>query len=104
MSDAGEGRVKTGFMVSIVTTLALASMVATATAQEYPRRNVTIIVPYPAGGPTDETARMVAQSLSTQLKQSFIVEDIGGGGAIIGSEKVARAAADGYTDRSQFTD
>jgi tripartite-type tricarboxylate transporter receptor subunit TctC len=54
-------------------------------------------VPYPAGGPTDETARMVAQSLSTQLKQSFIVEDIGGSGAIIGSEKVARAAADGYT-------
>jgi len=89
--------VKTGFMVSIVTTLALASVVATAAAQEYPRRNVTIIVPYPAGGPTDETARMVAQSLSTQLKQSFIVEDIGGGGAIIGSEKVARAAADGYT-------
>ena len=88
---------KTGFMVSIVTALALASMVATAAAQEYPRRNVTIIVPYPAGGPTDETARMVAQSLSAQLKQSFIVEDIGGGGAIIGSEKVARAAADGYT-------
>jgi tripartite-type tricarboxylate transporter receptor subunit TctC len=40
---------------------------------------------------------MVAQSLSTQLKQSFIVEDIGGGGAIIGSEKVARATPDGYT-------
>jgi tripartite-type tricarboxylate transporter receptor subunit TctC len=48
-------------------------------------------------GPTDETARIVAQSLSTQLKQSFIVEDIGGGGAIIGSEKVARATPDGYT-------
>src|ERR1041384_2070101 len=67
------------------------------TRQNYPTRNVTIIVPYPAGGPTDETARMVAQSLSTQLKQSCIVEDIGGGGAIIGSEKVARAASDGYT-------
>jgi tripartite-type tricarboxylate transporter receptor subunit TctC len=47
--------------------------------------------------PTDETARMIAQSLSTQLKQSFVVEDVGGGGAIIGSEKVARAAPDGYT-------
>jgi tripartite-type tricarboxylate transporter receptor subunit TctC len=68
-----------------------------ALAQQYPSRNVTIIVPYPAGGPTDETARIVAQSLSTQLKQSFIVEDIGGGGAIIGSEKVARATPDGYT-------
>ena len=84
-------------MVSIVAALGLASMLVTAAAQEYPSRTVTIIVPYPAGGPTDETARMVAQSLSTQLKQSFIVEDIGGGGAIIGSEKVARAAPDGYT-------
>jgi len=89
--------VKTGFMVSVVAALGLASMLATAATQEYPSRNVTIIVPYPAGGPTDETARMVAQSLSTQLKQSFIVEDIGGGGAIIGSEKVARATPDGYT-------
>src|ERR1700752_5387977 len=77
--------------------LSLAAMLATAVAQQYPSRNVTIIVPYPAGGPTDETARMVAQSLSTQLKQSFIVEDIGGGGAIIGSEKEARATPDGYT-------
>src|SRR5690242_709075 len=67
------------------------------TRQDYPARNVTIIVPYPAGGPTDETARMVAQSLTTQLKQSFIVEDVGGGGSIIGSEKVARATPDGYT-------
>ena len=88
---------KTGFMVSVAAALGLASMLVTAAAQEYPSRTVTIIVPYPAGGPTDETARMVAQSLSTQLKRSFIVEDIGGGGAIIGSEKVARAAPDGYT-------
>jgi len=87
--------VKTGFMVAAA--LGLASMLASAAAQDYPSRNVTIIVPYPAGGPTDETARMVAQSLSSQLKQSFIVEDIGGGGSIIGSEKVARAAPDGYT-------
>ena len=84
-------------MVSVAAALGLASMLVTAAAQEYPSRTVTIIVPYPAGGPTDETARMVAQSLSTQLKRSFIVEDIGGGGAIIGSEKVARAAPDGYT-------
>ena len=84
-------------MVSVVAALGLASMLVTAAAQDYPSRTVTIIVPYPAGGPTDETARMVAQSLSSQLKQSFIVEDIGGGGAIIGSEKVARAAPDGYT-------
>ena len=88
---------KKGFMVSAVAALGLAATLATAAAQQYPSRTVTIIVPYPAGGPTDETARMIAQSLSTQLKQSFVVEDVGGGGAIIGSEKVARAAPDGYT-------
>ena len=86
---------KTGFMVAAA--LSLATMLASVAAQDYPSRNVTIIVPYPAGGPTDETARMIAQSLSSQLKQSFIVEDVGGGGSIIGSEKVARAAPDGYT-------
>ena len=84
-------------MVSVAATLSLVSMLGMAAAQEYPSRNVTIIVPYPAGGPTDETARMIAQSLSSQLKQSFIVGDVGGGGAIIGSEKVSRAAPDGYT-------
>ena len=88
---------KTGFIVLLAAALDLIVVAATASAQQYPSRNVTVIVPYPAGGPTDETARMVAQSLSTQLKTSFIVEDVGGGGAIIGSEKVARAAPDGYT-------
>jgi tripartite-type tricarboxylate transporter receptor subunit TctC len=85
------------FRLSVTAVLSFGAMLAPAGAGDYPARNVTIIVPYPAGGPTDETARMVAQSLSTQLKQSFIVEDIGGGGAIIGSEKVARATPDGYT-------
>jgi tripartite-type tricarboxylate transporter receptor subunit TctC len=77
--------------------LSLIAIAATASAQQYPSRNVTIIVPYPSGGPTDETARVVAQSLSTQLGQSFIVEDVSGGGAIIGAEKVAHAIPDGYT-------
>ena len=88
---------KNHLMVLVLAPLALLATLAPAAAQPYPSRNVTIIVPYPAGGPTDETARMIAQSLSSELKQSFIVEDIGGGGAIIGSEKVARAAPDGYT-------
>lgn len=88
---------KTSFVIIAVGALGLMALSATAPAQDYPSRNVTIIVPYPAGGPTDETARMVAQSLSQELKQSFVVEDIGGGGSIIGSEKVARATPDGYT-------
>ncbi len=78
--------------------LVIAAQAATqVSAQQYPSRTVSIIVPYPAGGPTDETARVVAQSLATQLRGNFIVEDVSGGGTIIASEKVARAAPDGYT-------
>jgi len=94
MNKSDTGR---AFIVLLAAAVELIIVAATASAQQYPSRNVTVIVPYPAGGPTDETARMVAQSLSTQLKASFIVEDVGGGGAIIGSEKVARATPDGYT-------
>lgn len=66
-------------------------------AQNYPSRTVTIVVPYPAGGPTDQTARVVAKSMEGQLKQSFIVDNISGGNTIVACEKVAHAAPDGYT-------
>ena len=68
-----------------------------ALAQTYPSRTVSIIVPYPAGGPADESARTLAQFLSNKLKQSFIVENLPGGNTIVGMEKVARATADGST-------
>ena len=68
-----------------------------ARAEQYPTRNVTIVVPYPAGGPTDQTARVIAQSMSTTLNQSFVVDNISGGNTIIACEKVAHAAPDGYT-------
>jgi tripartite-type tricarboxylate transporter receptor subunit TctC len=70
---------------------------APGSAQQYPARTVTIVVPYPAGGPTDETARVVAQSMAAQLKQNFVVDNISGGNTIVACEKVARAAPDGYT-------
>jgi tripartite-type tricarboxylate transporter receptor subunit TctC len=85
------------FAVFAAAVLGLFWVAEPVSAQQYPSRTVTVIVPYPAGGPTDETARVVAQSLSAKLKQSFIVENISGGGTIIGTEKVARAAPDGYT-------
>jgi tripartite-type tricarboxylate transporter receptor subunit TctC len=66
-------------------------------AQQYPERNVTIIVPYPAGGPTDELARVIAPTLSERLKQSFIVQNMSGGGTITATEHVVRAPPDGYT-------
>src|SRR6478735_3390559 len=68
-----------------------------AMAADYPSRNVTIIVPYPAGGPTDELARIVADSLSKQMNQSFVVENVTGGGTIIGTNKVVKSSPDGYT-------
>ncbi len=75
----------------------LFALVVPALAQPYPNHTVTIIVPYPAGGPTDQVARVLAQALSDRLKQNFIVEDISGGGTTIATARVAHAAPDGYT-------
>lgn len=77
--------------------LALFVVAAPVVAQPYPSRTVTIIVPYPAGGPTDQVARVLAQALSDRLKQSFIVEDVSGGGTTIATNRVAKATPDGYT-------
>jgi tripartite-type tricarboxylate transporter receptor subunit TctC len=68
-----------------------------AHAQDYPTKNVTIIVPYPAGGPTDQLARVMAQRFADKLGQPFVVEDVSGGATTIGTGRVARAAPDGYT-------
>jgi len=68
-----------------------------ATADEYPSRTVTIIVPYPAGGPTDQLARLVAKALTAKFKQNFIVENVSGGGTIIATKRAINAAPDGYT-------
>jgi putative tricarboxylic transport membrane protein len=70
---------------------------APAPAQQYPSRVVTIIVPYPAGGPTDQLARVLAPALSERLGQSFIVENVTGGATTIATGRVARAPPDGYT-------
>ena len=68
-----------------------------ADAQTYPNRVVRVIVPYPPGGTVDTVARVVAQRLSEQLGQSFIVENRAGANGVIGSDVVAKATADGYT-------
>src|SRR5262245_20123866 len=68
-----------------------------ATAQQYPSKSVRMIVPFGAGGPADVFGRVIAQHLSEQLKQSFVIENRPGAGAIIGTDAVAKAAPDGYT-------
>jgi tripartite-type tricarboxylate transporter receptor subunit TctC len=66
-------------------------------AQNYPNRPVKFIVPFGAGGPADVYARVLAQHLSEETKQTFLVEDRPGAGSIIGTDAVAKAAPDGYT-------
>src|SRR5215510_11591486 len=68
-----------------------------AWAQAYPMRPITIVVPFPAGGPTDTLARILAEHMRTLLGQSVIIENVSGAGGSIGVGRVARAAPDGYT-------
>ena len=77
--------------------LGLFVFAAPVPAQQYPNRTVTLVVPYPAGGPTDETARVVANSLSKKFGQNFIVENVTGGSTIVATNKLAKAVPDGYT-------
>jgi tripartite-type tricarboxylate transporter receptor subunit TctC len=68
-----------------------------AGAQSYPTRPITIIVPYPAGGPSDTLTRVLAERMKVALGQSIIIENVTGAGGSIGVGRVARAAPDGYT-------
>jgi tripartite-type tricarboxylate transporter receptor subunit TctC len=71
---------------------------AAATAQNYPARTVTVVVPFPAGGSVDGVARILVQKLNETMGQHFIVENrAGGASGIVGANAVAKAAPDGYT-------
>ena len=76
--------------------LALAVAVS-AFAQDYPNKQVVIVVPFAAGGPTDTLARNLGVTLTNLLKQQMIVDNAGGAGGTIGINKVAKAKNDGYT-------
>jgi tripartite-type tricarboxylate transporter receptor subunit TctC len=77
--------------------LALAAFMPAASAQDYPNRQVKIIVPFGVGGPADVFARVLAQHLSDTTKQSFIVEPRPGAGSVTGTDAAAKSPADGYT-------
>ncbi|WP_371346775.1 tripartite tricarboxylate transporter substrate binding protein BugD [Ancylobacter sp. IITR112] len=78
--------------------LAFAALpIASAQAQDYPNRPVTMVVPFSAGGPTDTVARLIAESMSRTLGQQVVVENVGGAGGTRGAGQVAKATPDGYT-------
>ena len=82
----------------IAATLILSVLgVGTATAQPYPSRPVTMVVPFAAGGPTDVLARILAQSMSQTLGQQIVIENVTGAGGSIAAARVAKAPPDGYT-------
>jgi tripartite-type tricarboxylate transporter receptor subunit TctC len=84
-------------MLQLAGAAALAAPARPAAALDYPTRPVHMIVPFAAGGPTDVAARIIANSLSERLGQSFVTENRPGAGSNIGTEYVVRAAPDGYT-------
>ena len=69
---------------------------AVAQAQEYPNRPVTLVIPYPTGGPVDLVGRMLAEGLAARLGHPVVVENRGGAGGTIGTQRVAKAPADGH--------
>jgi tripartite-type tricarboxylate transporter receptor subunit TctC len=75
----------------------LCMVAASASAQDYPTKPVTLVIPFAAGGPTDVVARVLAQSMSKTLGQTVIDENALGAGGTIAAAKVARARPDGYT-------
>src|SRR5437764_1710265 len=77
--------------------VALLASVVAASAQGFPNRPMTMIIPFAAGGPTDVLGRVVAQRMSEILGQQVVVENVGGAGGMTGSKRAADAAPDGYT-------
>ncbi|MGF6527703.1 Bug family tripartite tricarboxylate transporter substrate binding protein [Variovorax sp. PvP013] len=77
--------------------IALLAVPATAAAQDYPARTVTIVVPFSAGGGVDAMARLLAEQLRASLKQSVVVDNRPGASGMLGAGYVAKAAPDGYT-------
>ena len=72
-------------------------LTAPASAQDYPSRQIRLVVPFAAGGPADTVTRIVAQPIGTALKQNVIIENKGGAGGVAGVDTVAKATPDGYT-------
>ncbi|SNR57757.1 tripartite tricarboxylate transporter substrate binding protein [Paracoccus sediminis] len=76
---------------------ALALGLAGTAAAEYPERQITLVIPFAAGGSTDVVGRIVAERMGRELGQQIVVQNVGGAGGSLGAQQVAQADADGYT-------
>lgn len=84
-------------MKAMALSLFLLASTGIAKAQDYPSHSITVIVPFPAGGPSDVVARIVTDKMGKVLGQTLVIENVGGAGGTIGSARVAGAAPDGDT-------
>src|SRR2546430_3302850 len=89
-------------LVRMASTLALAVLELSAVpqgghAETYPVKSITVVVPFPAGGPSDVVARILTEHMSRTLRQQIVIENVAGAGGTLGSARVAAAQPDGYT-------
>ncbi len=84
-------------MLSLLTTIVAIALPSAAMSQSWPDRNITLVIPFPAGGSTDGIGRPIAGMLSKQLGKQVVIENRGGAAGNIAAAAVARAAPDGYT-------
>ncbi len=91
------GMKRRGFVAAAAAATGFGLAPAIARAEDYPTRQVRVVVPYPAGGGTDLVARLVVPRLAERWKQTVIIDNKGGASGILGSEIVAKAPPDGYT-------
>ncbi len=91
-------KLATQYLLALAFTgIAAGAFSGSSAAQDYPTRAITMVATFPAGGPTDGVARVLAQELSERLGQKVLVENRGGAGGMIGASTVAKSAPDGYT-------
>jgi tripartite-type tricarboxylate transporter receptor subunit TctC len=83
--------------IPFVTACLLAVATVSVSAQNYPTKSITVVVPFPAGGPSDVVARIVTDHMGRTLGHQLVIENVGGAGGTLGSARVAAAAPDGYT-------
>jgi tripartite-type tricarboxylate transporter receptor subunit TctC len=81
---------------ALLVTCALAGAIPTASAQDWPTRPITLVVPFAAGGPVDVAARLIAPRVGESLGQQIVIENMAGAGGMTGSNRVAKATPDGY--------